>query len=296
MKAASQIQMSKFQPTHFDDTVNLSDEHPLKEFFVLLTKTLLIIGAIYLIIGITLEFFITRMSVEREIWLWNKLGITEQYVGRNISIKSEAQNKDPAQQYVQRLFNKIPDEFKPEGYSFRVLLSNESDPNAFALPGGTIVITKGLLDTLETENALVFVLGHELGHFKNRDHLRGMGFGFAGLAISALLAGQDQGVLATLSGVFGLGELSYSRHHEQEADYTGLEALIGVYGHAGGATEFFEAIMALDNGIADYIPTIMSTHPDSAKRVDVLKEIIKQRNLNVLETKSIQQFKDPETL
>lgn len=286
--------MSKFQPTHFDDTVNLSDEHPLKEFFVLITKTLLVIGLIYFVIGLTLEFFITRMSVEREIWIWNKLGITEQYVSREITTDIKEQSKDPAQKYVQRLFNKIPENLKPAGYDFRVLLSQDIDPNAFALPGGTIIVTRGLLDTLETENALVFVLGHELGHFENRDHLRGMGFSFASLAISALLAGQDQGVLSTLSGIFGLGELSYSRHHEQEADYTGLEALIGVYGHAGGATEFFQAIMALEDGIIEHVPTIMSTHPDSAKRITVLKNIIEKKGLDNSKTRPIKRFKKNE--
>ena len=285
--------MKKYQPTHFDDTVNLSEVHPLKEFAALLAKGLLLLAIIYLVIGATLEFFITRMSVEREIWLWNLTGIAEKYIGdEEVSETAEAQQK-----YAQKLFDRIPDDLKPEGYDFRVIIEEDPDPNAFALPGGVIIVTSGLLDELETENALTFVLGHELGHFKNRDHLRGMGFGFAGLAISAFLAGQDQGVVSAVSGLFGIGDLTYSRHMEKQADTTGLEALQGVYGHVGGATEFFEKIIHLEeDSVTKYIPAIMSTHPDSDKRIEIMKEQIKAQKLKEKQTRPIRVFETTEEI
>jgi Zn-dependent protease with chaperone function len=59
--------------------------------------------------------------------------------------------------------------------------------NAMAVPGGKMVVFSGLLDSLSSTNGLMFVLAHEVGHFKNRDHLRLMGRGIV-LSILAMLA------------------------------------------------------------------------------------------------------------
>lgn len=66
----------------------------------------------------------------------------------------------------------------------------EAQPNAYTLPGRRLLITQGALKLLSTENAAAFILAHEYGHLKQKDHLRGLGHGL-GLSLAFSLMGWD---------------------------------------------------------------------------------------------------------
>lgn len=147
---------------------------------------------------------------------------------------------DERQDYLQNLLHKITSTYLPSGYHFKVHLTNDKMPNAFALPGGSIVITSGLLDMLDSENGTIFVIGHEIGHFKHRDHLRGLGSGLAVMLLQTMIGiDLSEKFIANISNITNL---AYSRKDESRADLMGLDILYAVYGHAGGADEFFQAI------------------------------------------------------
>lgn len=74
-------------------------------------------------------------------------------------------------------------------FTFELALVEEEEPNAMALPGGAILLTSGLLETVDSENGLAFVLAHELGHYAHRDHLRSLSRGLALGAVMALVTG-----------------------------------------------------------------------------------------------------------
>ncbi|MCA9771470.1 MAG: M48 family metallopeptidase, partial [Myxococcales bacterium] len=80
------------------------------------------------------------------------------------------------------LTNRLASHWEGNPYTFRVSVIDAPEPNAMAMPGGRILVTQGLLDRVESENELASVLGHELGHFHGRDHLRGLGRS-AGIAL-----------------------------------------------------------------------------------------------------------------
>jgi Zn-dependent protease with chaperone function len=125
-------------------------------------------------------------------------------------------------------------------YVYEIAIWDESEANAVALPGGVIAVTRGLLDSVESENELAFVLGHELGHFHNRDHLRGLGRGavFSLLLVVVGLGGGGSAVqLASLAGQ--LAQREADRDREIEADHFGLALLAAEYGHVSGAEIFF---------------------------------------------------------
>lgn len=246
-------------------------------------KGLAIILTLYIALGLTLDFFVSRLSVEKEVWIWKTTGLAK-------SLIEEPLSDSAYQEYAQELFDDIPDEIKPAGYDFSIVVIENEDPNAFAIPGGMIAVTTGLFDVLDSENALTFILGHELGHFENRDHLRGMGFGFAALTVSVLLAGQDQGVVHALSSVVGLGQLSYSRKQEKQADLHGIKTLMSTYGHVGGATEFFQKVEELEGKFEKYVPSIVRTHPDSDKRIVLMEDYIEQHRFPKEKTITLDQF------
>ncbi len=83
-------------------------------------------------------------------------------------------------------------------FPFRYISINLIPLMPWPCQGGHILLFQGLLDILKTENSLSFVIGHELGHFKNRDHLRGLGRGIVLTALSATFTGANSNLTSLL--------------------------------------------------------------------------------------------------
>lgn len=158
---------------------------------------------------------------------------------------------------------------------YRVLYVPNATVNAIALPGDAIVIYAGLVEQAKSENELMMVLAHELGHFAHRDHLRGLGRTILVQIVFAMFFG-DAGALqsAAASGIEGVTRSQFSQSQEREADEYGLTLLQKTYGHVAGATDFFTR-MSQQKG-ADI--AFLSTHPAPGQRVKELDRLIKERN------------------
>lgn len=254
----------QFSGKVFDDTINVTPNPPLKELGVLLASALGIIFGVYLALGLILELLIPTISVKTENWMWDKLG-----KDLPASITRNAEDQSAQEERLQALLASLPDSVVPADYDFKIHIIKKDDINAMALPGGNIVLTTGLLERIKSENALVFVLGHELGHFKNRDHIRGMGRGMASLLIGVALLGQSSSTVDIISGMTLTTDLVFSRKAERKADEWGLKTLKEHYGHTGGASEFFELLLEEDR--FDFIPAILSTHPGTRNRLEEMK-------------------------
>lgn len=190
-------------------------------------------------------------------------------------------------QLLDRLEKELPSQQK-EGRNYRVLYLPTSTVNAMALPGDVIVIYGGLLKEMESENELMMILGHELGHFAHRDHLRGLGRVLLVRIALAYFIGDPGGLQsAAVSSIAAIGESKFSQSQELEADEFGLTLLYNSYGNVAGATEFFAQS---SQGIAGNID-FLSTHPASRKRVVALENLIKKRGYGVQKLSPL-----PETL
>jgi predicted Zn-dependent protease len=169
-------------------------------------------------------------------------------------------------------------------YSFTVLDSMEV--NAFALPGGYIYITRGLLAYLNSEAELAAVLGHEIGHITARHSVRRLSAATAkdlGYNITSLFVPElrNEGV-KQLFGVLGQALISgYGREHELEADRLGAEylartgydpeAMIGVI-RVLKNQELFERQLAKEEQRQPRVyHGVFASHPDNDKR---LKEVV----------------------
>lgn len=140
-------------------------------------------------------------------------------------------------------------------------------PNAFALPGGDIVITDALLELLADEpDAVMTVLGHELGHVQHRHGLRLMLRAGAISIVASVIVGDFSTLLAAAPAV--LASNAYSRDNEREAD-----AYARALARAGGVDPsrmavFFERIAKQHAGVDDNAMAIaISSHPADAERV-----------------------------
>lgn len=168
-------------------------------------------------------------------------------------------------------------------YEFKVL--NDSTPNAFALPGGFVAITRGLLVNLENEAQLAAVLGHEIGHVTARDSVQGMQRGTllgVGLAVLSAASGSGgYGALTQRAGQLAAGLLDnrFSREQERQADRLGVDYMVRAgYNPLGGVQlqEFFYRI--IEGGAEPmWVAGLFRTHPFSKQRMQDLQAYIAER-------------------
>lgn len=165
---------------------------------------------------------------------------------------------------------------------YQLFVIETDKPNAFAFPGGRIGLTTGLLDVLDEDIELAFVLGHELGHFYNRDHLRGMGRAIGVGVAYALVFGGEMGS-GTLSKTFHyILQRGYSRRQEDSADYFGVDLVYRVYGRTDGIEKLFKLLRQV--GDLPEWAYMFSTHPSPADRIENLQryadEMIKEQRVD----------------
>ena len=198
--------------------------------------------------------------------------VTDNFIGLLL------QHTDPADPVLADYLAELGDTLSaqqttPGEFPVTVHLVNEADANAFATLGGHVFVYRGLLQSLETENALAMVLAHEFAHVANRDPLVSIG---RAVLLSVLLysvtgQGRLPANLADLGGELAL--LSYSREQEQAADLAAQETLQRVYGHVGGASTFFAQMLSTDSDAKDSaaVPNWISSHPHTSERINALR-------------------------
>lgn len=265
----------QYQHPQFDESVNVTPGRPLIDFGTYLLAIIVLMAAIFYGSLYAVELVIPHIDPQTEQRIWNAI-LRDRFVS-----DSGKADKALAQQesYLQSLLDRIPKDGLT-GAHYQVILVKDSEANALALPSGKIIVYTGLLEKLKTENGIVFVLGHELGHFANRDHLRGMGrILIAGLLAAPLMTDVSSPLLNSIGA--GL-DMHFSRKQESAADEYGLHALIALYGHAGGATEFFDTIQKAEKD--SLIWQYASTHPVTGERLAHLNEIIEKEKIVTLPT------------
>lgn len=153
-------------------------------------------------------------------------------------------------------------------HKFQFFVADDKSVNAFAMPGGYVVVHTGLLQLADNAEEVAGVLAHEVQHVEQRHSLRGIAQSLGLSAALGLLLG-DLGGLASLGG--DLLKLKFSRDHETEADREGLKALVAAKINPAGMRDFFGKMAAqskLDLGF-------LSTHPASEERMADMDRMIK---------------------
>jgi Zn-dependent protease with chaperone function len=256
----------KFVPKQLHDNVNIPAVSPMQEFFRVAAKLLVVILGIYIVLGICSDFIAPRISIKTEVQL-----------GRLFRSKFEHRKPDASEKRLQAILDKLvssgPD---LPAFTYTVYTDHSKYPNAFAYPGGTIVMTDAMLELAPTENQLAMVLAHELGHYNYRDHLSGLGRDLVFLVMSSVFFGPDSPATRFIANAVTNTEMRFSQRQEQRADLFGLDLLTRTYGHAGGSTEILEALSRKHPPIR--ILYFFSTHPYPPSRVAAVKERIRQKN------------------
>ncbi|MBN1795070.1 MAG: M48 family metalloprotease [Sedimentisphaerales bacterium] len=156
------------------------------------------------------------------------------------------------------------------GFSYKAI--DHNSVNAFALPGGYIYITTGLLKELGAESQLAGILAHETAHVTarhiaqqiTRDYLIGIGFTVASYKVSS-------GALRVADIVRQLESMSFSRSEERQADTIGMDYMVKAGYTPYGMVETMEILQKQDESRTI---EFFSTHPSPENRIGYLKEHI----------------------
>lgn len=232
----------------------------------------LVIGvlAIYWLIGLAANVLASRISDKQEV-SWFK----GERIFDMTGFSTDSGGKNPDFARCKDLLLKLRATQKLRNLPYDLHYSPSKTPNAFAAPGGSLMVTQGLLDLVKSDMGLAMVLGHELGHHQNRDPLRGMGRSLMlGLVTSIFMGGSSNLVQMA----FNMADVSYSREQELKADEFGFKLLHATFHGTGGAFEFFEKIAKGATGQVDKISSMMSTHPYTPDRIERLKALQVQLN------------------
>jgi beta-barrel assembly-enhancing protease len=160
----------------------------------------------------------------------------------------------------------------PSGTRFDIHVYDWPLMNAFAVPGGQIVLTKGLLDKSESPDETAGVLAHEMGHgielHPETAIIRGVGLG---AALEIMLGGTAGGGLANVG--LMLAQLGYSRDAERQADHHALELLKAAEIAPRGLGDFFTRVMQMEAEGGGSPPGMswLRTHPLPAERVRLVR-------------------------
>ncbi len=250
-------------------TAAVSDRNPEPrsfDFFKLIVIAVATVMAIIFTASSMAGAIVSWMPVEAE----QQLGKAIVPIYEKTAKPGETQTK--LNQLLEGLEQQLPSSNPKRDY--QILYFDDPMVNAAAIPGDRILVYRGLLEQVESENELMMVLGHELGHFRNRDHLRGLGNALLyQIAFSTLFG--DMGSILGLgaSVVESVGRAQFSQQQETQADDVGITLLNQHYGHVAGATDFFDR-MGKTN-----VPDLkwFASHPAPAQRVEQLKKLIRDR-------------------
>jgi Zn-dependent protease with chaperone function len=202
-------------------------------------------------------------------WATHRVPVeTETRLGRaafeDLRTQLDLQTSGPAYEAVQALGQRLTQGSK---YRYEFHVARDAAVNAFALPGGIVVVHTGLIAATKRPEELAGVLAHEVQHVELRHSLEGVAKELGLRAAWLLVTGDVGGTLAS-EAALQLTGLRFSREAEEEADAAGFALLVERGIDPSGMQAFFATLEATSGGEP---PAFLSTHPASAERARALE-------------------------
>src|ERR671924_915672 len=201
-------------------------------------------------------------------------------------------NNPEVERYIDRIGQRILSTMGPQPFDYRFFVIEDSQLNAFAVPGGSIYMYTGLIEKAKSTDEIAGVVGHEITHIKGHHMARSSGpdaISVLSLLSMVLLARSGSGAQAAGAvgqAVAATRQIAYSRQLEMEADTLGVRYMAAAGYDPKGSLGFLKtldqerALNPVDG------PAYLMTHPVSQERVANMEQIL--RSLPKTEPKSEQ--------
>ncbi len=207
------------------------------------------------------EMAVSRMPVEWE----QKLG---EAAYKDFLSHQDVMKEGPAVKAVEEMTQRLVEQIPDNPYKFQVTVVKSDVVNAFALPGGYVVVFTGLMKKADNGEEVAGVLGHELNHVLQRHGLERIVKSMGVMAAVAIIVGDQQGLIGLMRQVgVELLTLKFGRAQETEADLTGLQLVYRAKIDPNGMVTFFQKLAEKDEGRVEWL----STHPMSSARAERLR-------------------------
>ena len=192
-----------------------------------------------------------------------------------------------ADQYVEQLGQQLVNHTPDAGRNYEFQLYRSNEVNAFALPGGFIYVSTGLVNAASSESELAGVLAHEiahvtLGHSESQmERVQGANLGAQILCVFTTVC--QSGAARTAIGVGGTAYLaSFSRSSEREADLTAVDYVVATGIHPRGIVTMFEKLARLRQSSPGLLDAWFASHPQEEDRAHYVQERISRYNARAL--------------
>jgi beta-barrel assembly-enhancing protease len=204
-------------------------------------------------------------------WLASRISIVnEEKIGESVLKQLETTGEivkaGPAVEALQNIGQRL---VPGSRYKYQWFIHRDDTVNAFALPGGVVVVNSGLIRKIDSADELAAVLAHEVQHVEQRHALKNM-INNLGWAAGLLAVVGDVNAAAVLV-VHQLGNSYFSRGVEEEADRLGFRTLVDakIAPHA-----MVTLLQKLEKEAGSDGPEWLSSHPDTANRVNAMQKMV----------------------
>ena len=263
----------KYIPKEITEEVNITKTNPLINLAYLLVTVFGISFITFAGLGILASRLALNMTTETEQKIGNQLSLMW---SKDLNIKPNDRRLPYLTELTTKLYTQIV--ASEDQLPLTIYVLDEVQINAMVLPGGHIFVTTGLLDAVESENELAFVLAHELAHLEARDPVQGLGRSLVFLLASTTfsLGSNNQSGSSLVLFTGQLTNLKYSRTQEENADYQAMSTIVKYYGHGQDSLRVFDRLVS--QNLDDRFSTYFSTHPHTHDRINNLKKLASRNN------------------
>jgi predicted Zn-dependent protease len=210
-------------------------------------------------------------------------------IGQQYAPQIEAQmggriQNEPIQNYIDTVGQSLAKVSHRPDWQFHFAALEDKSTNAFALPGGYIFITRGMLENLDSEAQLAGILAHEIVHVVARHSAEQMSkqIGFEILLSAVSSEDTSRVVLTTADLTWQIVGLKYSRDDEKEADLAGLDYMVAAGYNPYGMRETMQILQNLQK---TRTIEFLSSHPSPENRLQYIAEKIQIKYFNLAQTK-----------
>jgi Zn-dependent protease with chaperone function len=210
----------------------------------------------------TVSWLADQVSVDKELQLGNS--VLEQ-----VKAEGDVIEQGLAVKTVQDIGNRLT---KGSRYHYQWLIKKDKTLNAFALPGGIVIVHSALIEKTDNADELAAVLAHEVQHIEQRHALKNMIKSVGWAAALMVVLGDVNTATAVI--IHQVGNMYFSRDLEDEADRLGFKALITAKINPAGMPTLFKK---LEKEQQINIPAWISSHPATGERIKTIEKMIKEQ-------------------
>ncbi|MBX9671482.1 MAG: M48 family metallopeptidase [Candidatus Obscuribacterales bacterium] len=197
----------------------------------------------------------------------------EESIGKLGIKEAELDNKSENWKRVDAIGQKLVSHLKNNPYKFRFYIKDKDELNAFALPGGSIIVLSKLVKDAKNDDEIAGLLGHEIGHVVHRDTLRHLlrhgGLGLCLAIISGGMINNDQ-IAQLIPALQMIDNLNYSRGQEAAADLMGIRLSLSSGYNGEEMINFFQRLEKDEPKVGKEALALLSDHPMTSDRITAI--------------------------